>query len=170
MNKLGRLNVDEFLQVKDVPDVYAIGDCNDAPEIKLAYGAETQGKYVADNLKLKHEGKDMKPYNVNSKFTCVCKDVHAFVHLRHCQQVTTSAKAITVIFLTTFIIRSAFQRVYSWCCAADDQEVQLRSGGDGSLGIGLHQESKEIASSLQCNGKTWDRRCQKIDVVCILAI
>lgn len=69
MNQLGRLNVDEFLQVKDVPDVYAIGDCNDVPEIKLAYGAETQGKYVADNLKLKHEGKAMKPYNVNSTFT-----------------------------------------------------------------------------------------------------
>ena len=66
MNRLGRLSVDEFLQVKDVPDVYAIGDCNDVPEIKLAYGAETQGKYVADNLKLKHEGKAMKPYNVNS--------------------------------------------------------------------------------------------------------
>lgn len=66
MNRLGRLSVDEFLQVKDVPDVYAIGDCNDVPEIKLAYGADTQGKYVADNLKLKHEGKAMKPYNVNS--------------------------------------------------------------------------------------------------------
>ena len=68
MNRLGRLNVDEFLQVKDLPDVYAIGDCNDVPEIKLAYGAETQGKYIADNLKLKHEGKAMKPYNVNSTF------------------------------------------------------------------------------------------------------
>ena len=71
MNRLGRLNVDEFLQVKDVPDVYAIGDCNDVPEIKLAYGAETQGKYVADNLKLKHEGKAMNSYNVNSTFTFV---------------------------------------------------------------------------------------------------
>lgn len=71
MNRLGRLNVDEFLQVKDVPDVYAIGDCNDVPEIKLAHGAQTQGNYVADNLKLKHEGKDMKPYNVNSTFTVV---------------------------------------------------------------------------------------------------
>lgn len=75
MNRLGRLNVDEFLQVKDVPDVYAIGDCNDVPEIKLAYGAETQGKYVADNLKLKHEGKAMKPYNVNSKLSGYQPDV-----------------------------------------------------------------------------------------------
>ena len=66
MNAQGRLSVDEFLQVKDVPDVYAIGDCNDVPEIKLAIGAETQGKYVADQLKLKHEGKAMTPYNVNS--------------------------------------------------------------------------------------------------------
>ncbi|PFX32455.1 apoptosis-inducing factor 2-like [Stylophora pistillata] len=73
MNRLGRLNVDDFLQVKDVSDVYAIGDCNDVPEIKLAYGAETQGKYIADNLKLKHEGKAMKPYNVNkSVFMVLC--------------------------------------------------------------------------------------------------
>ena len=84
MNQLGRLNVDEFLQVKDVPDVYAIGDCNDVPEIKLAYGADTQGKFVADNLKLKHEGQAMKPYNVNSTFALVCLHGrtcrHACVH------------------------------------------------------------------------------------------
>ncbi|XP_068717490.1 ferroptosis suppressor protein 1-like isoform X2 [Montipora capricornis] len=66
MDSLGRLQVDEFLQVKDVSDVYAIGDCNDVPEIKLAYGAETQGKYIAEQIKLKHEGKTMSPYNVNS--------------------------------------------------------------------------------------------------------
>lgn len=82
MNRLGRLNVDEFLQVKDVPDVYAIGDCNDVPEIKLAYGAQFQGQYVADNLKLKHEGKDMKPYNVNSTFTFVC--LHGRTCMRAC--------------------------------------------------------------------------------------
>ena len=67
MDSLGRLNVDEFLQVKDLPDVYAIGDCNDTPEIKLAHGAEVQGKYVAGMLKDKHEGKALTPYNVNSK-------------------------------------------------------------------------------------------------------
>ena len=72
MNAQGRLSVNEFLQVKDVPDVYAIGDCNDVPEIKLAYRAEVQGKYVADQLKLKHEGKPLNPYNVNSTSTLVC--------------------------------------------------------------------------------------------------
>lgn len=70
MDKGGRLTVDEFLQVKGVPDVYAVGDCNDLPEIKLAYGAEVQGKYVADLLKNKHEGQTAKPYNVNSKLSC----------------------------------------------------------------------------------------------------
>lgn len=84
MNRLGRLNVDEFLQVKDVPDVYAIGDCNDVPEIKLAYGAETQGKYVADNLKLKHEGKAMKPYNVNSTFTSLISCSSLFCYNLFC--------------------------------------------------------------------------------------
>ena len=66
MDSLGRLQVDDFLQIKDVSDVYAIGDCNDVPEIKLAYGAETQGKYIAEQIKLKHEGKTVSPYNVNS--------------------------------------------------------------------------------------------------------
>lgn len=73
MDKAGRLTVDEFLQVKGVPDVYAVGDCNDLPEIKLAYGAEVQGKYVADLLKNKHEGQTAKPYNVNtSVFMVLC--------------------------------------------------------------------------------------------------
>ena len=83
MNAQGRLNVDEFLQVKDVPDVYAIGDCNDVPEIKLAYGAETQGKFVADQLKLKYEGKAMTPYNVNSTFTIifVCLVIYLLLYM-----------------------------------------------------------------------------------------
>jgi len=58
----GRLQVGDFLDVKGVSDVYAIGDCNNLPEIKLAFGASTQGAHVADNLKLKTEGKDLKPY------------------------------------------------------------------------------------------------------------
>ena len=81
MNAQGRLNVDEFLQVKDVPDVYAIGDCNDVPEIKLAHGAEAQGKYVADQLKLKHEGQAMKPYNVNSTLALCLFFLFIFIHI-----------------------------------------------------------------------------------------
>ena len=82
MNAQGRLSVDEFLQVKDVPDVYAIGDCNDVPEVKLAHGADVQGKYVADQLKLKHEGKPMKPYNVNSTLAIVCFLVYFLTYFR----------------------------------------------------------------------------------------
>lgn len=96
MNQLGRLNVDEFLQVKDVPDVYAIGDCNDVPEIKLAYGADTQGKFVADNLKLKHEGQAMKPYNVNSTFAFVC------LHGRTCRRACVNA-SIDALYNQPFI-------------------------------------------------------------------
>lgn len=66
MDGQGRLKVDEFFKAKDVPDVYAIGDCNDVPEIKLAYGTETQGKYVAKQFKLKQKGKAMTPNKVNS--------------------------------------------------------------------------------------------------------
>jgi len=103
MNALGRLNVDEFLQVKDMPDVYAIGDCNDLPEIKLAYGAETQGKYVADQLKLKHEGKAMTPYNVNSTFPLifVCLVIYLLLYMHstvqsQCKQMNSISLKSTV--------------------------------------------------------------------------
>ena len=56
-----------YLEVDGVKNVYAIGDCNDVPEIKLAYGAGQQGKHVAENLKNKYDGKEMKPYKANGK-------------------------------------------------------------------------------------------------------
>ena len=63
MDGQGGLKVDEFFKVHDV---YAIGDCNDVPEIKLVYGTKTQGKYVAKQFKLKQKGRAMTPNNVNS--------------------------------------------------------------------------------------------------------
>ena len=62
---MGRLMVDNYLQVKGLTDVYAIGDCCDTPEIKVATGAQAHAKYVVENIKLKGEGKEPKPYKVN---------------------------------------------------------------------------------------------------------
>ncbi|WP_395241659.1 FAD-dependent oxidoreductase, partial [Salmonella sp. s51933] len=72
-DKMGRLLVDNYLQVKGITDVYAIGDCCDTPEIKVATGAQAHGEHVAENIKLKGEGKEPKPYTVNEKISmCLC--------------------------------------------------------------------------------------------------
>ena len=72
MDKFGRLKVGDYLEVKGLQNVYAIGDCNDLPEIKLAYQAGVQGGHVADNLTKKYEGKEMKQYKANGRSTDPC--------------------------------------------------------------------------------------------------
>ena len=42
MEKNGSLKVDRFLQVDEIENVFAIGDCNNTPELKLAYIAGLQ--------------------------------------------------------------------------------------------------------------------------------
>ena len=37
------LKVNRFLQVEEMNEVFAIGDCNNTPELKTAYVAGTQG-------------------------------------------------------------------------------------------------------------------------------
>lgn len=64
---MGRLKVDNFLQIDGITDVYAIGDCCNTPEIKVATSAQTHGEHVAANIKLKAEGKAPKPYTVNGE-------------------------------------------------------------------------------------------------------
>ncbi|EDO42769.1 predicted protein [Nematostella vectensis] len=66
MDERGRLKVDEFLQVEGTPDVYAIGDCNNTPEVKLGMLANFHAAHVGDNLKKKHEGQALKPYKINN--------------------------------------------------------------------------------------------------------
>ncbi|EDO45250.1 predicted protein [Nematostella vectensis] len=60
----GSLKVDAFLQVEEMRDVFAIGDCNNTPEIKLAYGATLQAETVAFNIKQLNESKRMKEYKL----------------------------------------------------------------------------------------------------------
>ena len=47
MEKNGSLKVNRYLQVEGIKDVFAIGDCNNTPEIKLAYIA---GIHAGDPL------------------------------------------------------------------------------------------------------------------------
>ena len=42
MEKNGSLKVDRYLQVEEIENLFAIGDCNNTPELKLAYIARLQ--------------------------------------------------------------------------------------------------------------------------------
>lgn len=46
----GALKVDEYLRVEGYENIYAVGDCNNVPETKLAYGAKLQGKVAVSNI------------------------------------------------------------------------------------------------------------------------
>ncbi|XP_070567629.1 ferroptosis suppressor protein 1-like [Ptychodera flava] len=62
MNERGQLKVTEFLQVEGCEDIYAIGDCNDVKETKMAYRAEQQADLLVSNLVNEANGKAKKPY------------------------------------------------------------------------------------------------------------
>lgn len=62
MEKNGSLKVDRFLQVEEIENVFAIGDCNNTPELKLAYTAKLHADAVAENIKRLNESKRLKEY------------------------------------------------------------------------------------------------------------
>ena len=62
MESNGSLKVDTFLEVEGYKDVYAIGDCNNTPENKLAMSAMGQGDLVIENLKKKYNSQQMVAY------------------------------------------------------------------------------------------------------------
>lgn len=59
MNDKGQLMVDEYLKVKGLDDVFAVGDCNDFPVTKLALHAQFQAVHLWENLS---SGSAPKPY------------------------------------------------------------------------------------------------------------
>lgn len=62
MEKNGSLKVDRYLQVEEIKDVFAIGDCNNTLVLKLAYIAGMQADVVAENIKRLNENKSLKEY------------------------------------------------------------------------------------------------------------
>ncbi|XP_070537745.1 ferroptosis suppressor protein 1-like [Ptychodera flava] len=62
MNDRERLKVNEFLEVIDCTNVYAIGDCNNVQETKMAYRAGLQADLLAANLIKESQGKPKSPY------------------------------------------------------------------------------------------------------------
>ena len=62
MEPNGQLKVDEFLRVAGYDDIYAIGDCCNSKDIKLAYAAGEQACHVTRNLLNKDAGKPEAPW------------------------------------------------------------------------------------------------------------
>ena len=62
MEKNGQLKVDEFLRVEGYDDIYAIGDCCNTKDVKLAYTAGEHARYLVRNLLSKAAGKPETPW------------------------------------------------------------------------------------------------------------
>ena len=62
MEEREALKVNEFLQVEGHEDIFAIGDCNNVAEMKLAATADLQAVHVYKNIRLMLTSQVMKPY------------------------------------------------------------------------------------------------------------
>lgn len=62
VNERNSVLVDEFLQVKGMPEVFCIGDANDVNESKLAYTGDLQRKVACKNIDNLSKGKAMEAY------------------------------------------------------------------------------------------------------------
>ena len=71
MEPNGQLRVDRHLLVHGQDDVFAIGDCNNIPEVKLAYLARQQATCTLENIHRKFNGQDLKDYKL-SKLCLLC--------------------------------------------------------------------------------------------------
>lgn len=67
MEPNGQLRVDRHLLVHGHDDVFAIGDCNNIPEVKLAYLARQQANCTLENIHRKLGGQDLKDYKLNDQ-------------------------------------------------------------------------------------------------------
>ena len=54
MERNGSLKVDQYLQVEEIANVFAIGDCNNVAEFKLAFTARRQAGKGAHFYRLVH--------------------------------------------------------------------------------------------------------------------
>ena len=62
-----RLEVNEFLQVKGHTNVYAIGDCTNTKEFKMAAHAERQGELLGSNFLRSLKNQPLNPYKTGKK-------------------------------------------------------------------------------------------------------
>ena len=69
MDERGALKVNEFLQVEGHQDIFAIGDCNDIDEPKMAYLAGLQGEHLVKQLANVSNDKTLAPYKLGNHYT-----------------------------------------------------------------------------------------------------
>ncbi|PIK47073.1 hypothetical protein BSL78_16065 [Apostichopus japonicus] len=62
MDESNCLKVNHFLQVDGYTDVFALGDCNNADQVKMAFKAELQMRIIAKNMEALLRGGAMSPY------------------------------------------------------------------------------------------------------------
>ena len=73
MTERGTLRVDDFLQVEGQTDIYALGDCTDVPETKLAYHAQEQAKVLLSTINAVTNGGAPTKYTPREYlFTVLC--------------------------------------------------------------------------------------------------
>ncbi|XP_077987912.1 ferroptosis suppressor protein 1-like isoform X2 [Glandiceps talaboti] len=68
MDNDGRLKVNDYLQVEGHKNIYALGDCANVKETKLAYNAGVHADLVTKNLESESQGKELKPYKPGGFF------------------------------------------------------------------------------------------------------
>jgi NADH dehydrogenase len=69
LTKRGKVSVDTFLQAED--NIYVLGDNANTPYSGLAQTALRDGEFVANNLKRKADGKNMKSYVAKQPVTVI---------------------------------------------------------------------------------------------------
>ena len=69
MDERGALKVNEFLQVEGHQDIFAIGDCNNIDEPKMAYLAGLQGEHLIQQLANVSNDKALAPYVLRKTYT-----------------------------------------------------------------------------------------------------
>lgn len=63
------LKVNDFLQVEGFDNVFAIGDCVNTPEPKMAVHAENHAKLVSANLMRQLKDQNLQPYKQGRRLT-----------------------------------------------------------------------------------------------------
>src|SRR3989344_4286946 len=69
INEKGYVKVNQYLQLNE--NIFAAGDVNDVKEEKTAQNAEFHAKNIVDNLINLEEGKELVPYETNSRIMII---------------------------------------------------------------------------------------------------
>lgn len=71
LSERGHIKVNEYLQVKGHPNIFAVGDVADIDEEKLAQNAEKHGGVVAKNIMAMESGKSMRSYKPGTRILII---------------------------------------------------------------------------------------------------